>query len=100
MACTFKCGRFTSVKIIVGVMMLLNFGSQLAFGNKGIAFCDKQLNELNADVKDWKKRCMDNKYQEHKTTQCNEEKKYNQGRMRKHTSQCFYEGNYFSQQNM
>ena len=77
-------------------MMLMYFGSQLAFGNEDIPFCEKQLNELKDDVNYWRGRCMVNKYQEVDTTQCKEEKKYHQARMRKHSKQCFYEGNSIS----
>ena len=92
----FEYGSFSSVKIIVGVMMLMYSGSQLAFGNEDIPFCDKQLNKLKYDVNYWRERCMVNKYEEVNTEQCKEEKKYHQARMRKHSKQCFYEGNSIS----
>ena len=92
----FEYGSFCFTKIIVGVVMLIYFGSQLAFGNEDISFCDKQLNQLNNDVNHWRERCMVDKSQEVNTTQCKEEKKYNQARMRKHSKQCFYEGNTIS----
>ena len=79
---------------MVAIMMLMYLGSQLAFANEDIPFCQKQLEELKKDVNNWNKRCMVNKVKERNTPECNDEKKYNQGRMKKHTRQCFYDGNY------
>ena len=79
---------------MVPIVMLIHLGSQLAFANEDIPLCHKQLEELKKDVNDWNKRCIVNKVQELNTTECNAEKKYNQARMKKHTSQCFYDGNY------
>ena len=94
MALIFKHENLPSIKIVVAIVMLMHFGSQLAFANEDIKFCNKQLQELKRDVHDWNKRCMVKKTQELNTPECNEEKKYNQARMKKHTSQCFYDGNY------
>ena len=94
MALIFERQVHPSIKVIVGIVMLIYFGSQLALANEDIPFCHKQLKELKDDVKDWKKRCTADNYRERNITQCNEEKKYNQARIRKHTSQCFYDGNF------
>ena len=94
MALIFKHENLPSIKIVVAIVMLMHFGSQLAFANEDIKFCNKQLQELKRDVHDWNKRCMVNNIQELNTPECNEEKKYNQARMKKHTRQCFYDGNY------
>ena len=82
-----------SIKIMIGIVMLMYFRSQLAFANEDIPLCHKQLEELKDDVKNWSERCMVTKTQELGTAECKHEKKYNQARMRKHTSQCFYDGN-------
>ena len=80
--------------MIVGIGMLMCFGSQLVLANKDIPFCHKQLRELKDDVNYWNQNCMVTKTRERNTPKCNGEKKYNQARMKKHTSQCFYDGNY------
>ena len=93
MASSFKHENLPPIKIMVAIVMLMHFGSKLAFANEDIKFCHKQLEGLKGDVSDWNKRCMVNKVQERNTPECNDEKNYNQARMKKHTSQCFYEGN-------
>ena len=94
MALFFEHENLPSIKIMVAIVMLMHFGSQLGFANEDIPFCHKQLEELKKDVNDWNKRCMVNNTQELNTPECNDEKKYNQARMKKHTGRCFYDGNY------
>ena len=94
MALIFKHENLPSIKIMVAIVVLMVFGSQLAFANEDIPLCHKQLEGLKEDVSDWNKRCMVNKVQERNSPECNDEKKYNQARMKKHTSQCFYDGNH------
>ena len=93
MALMFEHKILPSIKIMVGIVLMC-FGSQLTLANEEIPFCDKQLKELKDDVNDWNKRCMVDESQELNTPECNAEKTYHQARMKKHTSQCFYDGNY------
>ena len=88
-----------SIKIIVDILMLMYFGSQLTFAKKDIPFCQKQLKEIKDDVKDWNERCMVDSYRERNTPQCNKKKKYNQASIRNHTNQCFYKGKYIPRAN-
>ena len=94
MALILKHENLPSKKIMVPIVMLMHLGSQLAFGNEDIPLCHNQLEELKEDVSDWNKRCIVNEVLERNTPECNAEMKYNQARMKKHTSQCFYDGNY------
>ena len=93
MAFMFKRQIFPSTKTIFGIVILMYFGSHVAFANRYISSCNKQLKQLKEDVKNWNERCIDDDYLERNTTRCKEEGRYNQARIRKHTSQCFYEGN-------
>ena len=94
MALLSNLGSILSLRIFVGIAMSMHFDSELAFANEDILFCHKHLQELKDNVNDWNKRCMVDNYLEVNTAQCSEEKTYNQARIRKHTSQCFYEGNF------
>ena len=94
MSLIFDHKMIPSIKIMVGIVMLMYFGSQLTFASEDIPFCQKHLKELKDDVSDWNKRCMISKSRELNTPECNAEKTHHQDRIRKHTRQCFYDGNY------
>ena len=100
MALTFKEIDFSeirrlgciSVKIIVGILILIYFGTSLVICNSDIPFCDKQLKELRQDEKDWSTTCTNDEGQSNGSVCCQAKKNNNLKRMCVYTKTCFYEG--------
>ena len=92
MECT-KC-----TKIILGLFLLIYFGTSLVICDERIPFCKESFKAVEDDLKDWQERRLDKSlnYTRHiDTTCCNaEEKKYIQNRRKKRRKLCFYEGNH------
>ena len=82
-----------ATKIIVGIHILIYFGTSLVVCNNEIQFCRKRLKELREDEKNWSERCVNGKEQILVTPRCEAEKKYNHERMCMYTKICFYKGN-------
>ncbi len=82
-----------AAKIIVGILILLYFGTSLVISNNDIPFCDKQLKELRQDEKDWSTRCTNAEGQSFGSPCCQTKKNINRKRMCVYTKTCFYEGN-------
>jgi hypothetical protein len=82
-----------ATKIIVGIHILIYFGTSLVVCNNDIPFCRKWLKELREDEKDWIKRCLNGEGQNLVTPRCEAEKKYNHERMCMYTKICFHKGN-------
>ncbi|CAB4012232.1 Hypothetical predicted protein, partial [Paramuricea clavata] len=81
-----------ATKIIVGIHILIYFGTSLVVCNNDIPFCRKRLKELREDEKYWSERCVNNKDQILVTPRCEAEKKYNHERLCMYTKICFYKG--------
>ena len=84
---------FISTKIIVGFLVLIYFGGRVVICNEDIPFCDNRLKELKNDVKDWRKRCLNDAGRVLNSPCCAAENEYNQNRMSMQTKLCFYKGN-------
>ena len=101
MALTFKEIDFSeirrlgciSAKIIVGILILMYFGTSLVICNSDIPFCDKRLKELRQDEKDWSTTCSNDEGQSNGSVCCQAKKNNNLKRMCVYTKTCFYEGN-------
>jgi hypothetical protein len=81
-----------STKIIIGFLVLIYFAESQLTCNENIPWCDKRLKELKKHVKDWNKRCVDNKGLEVNSSCCEAEKGYNQLSMSTHSKICQYKG--------
>jgi hypothetical protein len=81
---------FIATKVIVGIFILIYFGTSLVIGNDDISFCLKRLKKLREDEKDWSEKCLNG--QNHDLPCCKAEKEYNRERMCIHAKTCFYEG--------
>ena len=86
---------FISAKIIVGLLILICFGTSLVTCNENIPFCKEQLQRLKQDVEVWNERCWNNTDQGNSTPCCQAEKEYNQERMKMHVEMCFHSGQRF-----
>ncbi|CAB4037593.1 Hypothetical predicted protein [Paramuricea clavata] len=85
---------FIATKIIVGIHVLVYFGTSLVVCNEDIPFCDKRLKELRKDEKDWSERCLNGEGENLVTPSCEAKKEYNHERMCVYTKICFYKGPY------
>ncbi|CAB3991726.1 Hypothetical predicted protein [Paramuricea clavata] len=85
---------FITTKIIVGIHVLIYFGTSLVVCNNDIPFCRKRLKELRKDEKDWSGRCLNGEGENLDTPSCEAEKEYNHERMCMYTKICFYKGPY------
>ncbi|CAB4032013.1 Hypothetical predicted protein, partial [Paramuricea clavata] len=85
---------YVATKVIVGFLVLIYFGGSLVICNEDIPFCDKRLEELENDVKDWRKRCLNGTGHMYNSSCCAAENERNQQRMEMQTKLCFYKGPY------
>ena len=83
---------FVATKVVLGFLILIYFGGSLVICNEDIPFCDKRLEELKNDVKDWRKRCLNGAVQVPYSSCCAAENERNQQRMEMQTKLCFYKG--------
>jgi hypothetical protein len=83
---------FVATKVVLGFLILIYFGGSLVICNEDIPFCDKRLEELKNDVKDWRKRCLNGTVQVPNSSCCAAENERNQQRMEMQTKLCFYKG--------
>ena len=84
---------FVATKITVAFLMSIYFCASLVMCNEDISFCDKRLKELNHDVKDWNKRCVNTQGNDIGKPCCETQKQYSKERMNMQTKLCFYKGN-------
>ena len=82
-----------ATKIIVGIHILIYFGTSLVVCNNDIPFCRGRLKELRENEKYWSERCVNGKDQILVTPRCEAEKKYNHERICMYTKICFHKGN-------
>jgi hypothetical protein len=83
---------FIATKVIVSFLILTNFGGSLVTCNEDIPFCDKRLIELKNDVKNWRKRCLNDTVRVLNSSCCAAENEQNKQRMKMQTQLCFYKG--------
>jgi hypothetical protein len=84
---------FITTKIVVGIHVLIYFGTSLVVCNNDIPFCRKRLKELREDEKKWSERCLNGEGQNLDTPTCEAKKEYNHERMCMYSKICFYKGN-------
>ena len=79
-----------ATKIIVGIHVLIYFGTSLVVCNNDIPFCRKWLKEVKGNEKDWNKRCLNGEGQNLATLRSEAVKEYNHERMCLYKKICFH----------
>ena len=83
---------FGPTKRCLGVFIFIYFWATMVTCDEQIPFCKDYLKALQENLKDWQKRCLNDKLYDIDTPCCKVEKEYIQRRRRTQLKLCFIKG--------